>query len=154
MEATGYEHRKSLLGRNAVEERKNMLTLTADVVSAHVSNNSVSVSDLPRLIEQVHAALAGLSQEAAPEPEAKREPVVGPKASVKPDHLVCMVCGAKQKTLKRHLQTAHQMSPEEYRSEFSLKPDYPMVAPEYAQKRRELAKSIGLGNRGRKKKKG
>ena len=134
-------------------EDNNLLSLTADVVSSHVSNNNVSVNDLPKLIEEVHAALAGLGQKPAAEPEAKREPLVSAKASVKPGHLVCMVCGAKQKTLKRHLQTAHQMSPVEYRQEFGLKADYPMVAPEYAQRRSDLAKKIGLGN-GRRQKKG
>lgn len=127
-------------------EDNNLLELTADVVSAHVGNNNVSVSDLPRLIQEVHAALSGLGEQAA-EPEAKREPVVSAKASVKPDHLVCMVCGKKQKTMKRHLQNAHGMAPADYREEFDLRSDYPMVAPEYAQRRSDMAKSIGLGRR-------
>ena len=130
-----------------MEENSNLLSLTADVVSAHVSNNSVSVGDLPRLIEQVHAALAGLGEQVAAEPEAKREPAVSARASVKPDYLVCMVCGAKQKTLKRHLQNAHQMTPAQYREEFNLKKDYPMVAPDYSARRSEMAKNIGLGSR-------
>lgn len=137
-------------------EEKNLLELTADVVSAHVSNNNVSVGDLPRLIEQVHAALVGLGEQSAAEPEAKREPAVSVKASVKPDRLTCLVCGAKQRTLKRHLQNAHDMTPAQYREEFGLKSDYPMVAPDYSARRSEMAKRMGLGNKGNKgrKKKG
>ena len=130
-----------------------MLELTADVVAAHVGNNNVSVNDLPRLIQEVHAALAGLGAPAGESEAANREPVVSAKASVKPDYLVCMVCGNKQKTLKRHLQNAHQMTPAQYREEFGLKKDYPMVAPEYAQRRSDMAKAIGLGSRGNKGKK-
>ena len=126
-------------------DHEDLIALTADIVAAHVSNNPVAVGDVPRLVEQVHGALAGLGQTAG-EPEA-REPAVSIRASVKPDHLVCLVCGAKQKTLKRHLRTAHDMSPEDYRAAFDLKSDYPMVSANYTEVRRKLAKKIGLGRK-------
>ena len=126
----------------------NLMDLTADVVSAHVSNNSVAVGDLPNLIRQVHEALSSLGQpEAAAEQKQERTPAVSVRSSIKPDHLVCLECGKKQKTLKRHLQTAHGMTTAEYREAFGLKKDYPMVAPEYSQRRGDMARSIGLGRR-------
>lgn len=124
-----------------------MLTeITADIVAAHVSNNSVAVNDLPNLIRQVHAALVGLEQGAPAEQQGKT-PVVSVKASVKPDFIICMECGRKQKTLKRHLQTAHGMDPKTYRKDYGLPDSYPMVAPNYSEQRRGLAKSIGLGRK-------
>jgi predicted transcriptional regulator len=125
-----------------------LLTLTADIVAAHVSNNSVAVNDLPNLIQNVHAALTGISgSTAAPEPKA--EPKVSIRSSIKPDAIACLECGKKQKMLKRHLMTNHQMTPAEYRQKWGLSPDYPMVAPNYAEQRRTLAKSIGLGTKRR-----
>jgi predicted transcriptional regulator len=125
-----------------------LLTLTADIVAAHVSNNSVAVNDLPNLIQNVHAALTGISgSTAAPEPKA--EPKVSIRSSIKPDAIACLECGKKQKMLKRHLMTNHQMTPAEYRQKWGLSPDYPMVAPNYADQRRTLAKSIGLGTKRR-----
>jgi predicted transcriptional regulator len=125
-----------------------LLTLTADIVAAHVSNNSVAVNDLPNLIQNVHAALTGISgSTAAPEPKA--EPKVSIRSSIKPDAIACLECGKKQKMLKRHLMTNHQMTPTEYRQKWGLSPDYPMVAPNYAEQRRTLAKSIGLGTKRR-----
>jgi predicted transcriptional regulator len=124
-----------------------VITLTADIVSAHVSNNSVAVGDLPALIANVHAALTGLGEEAPAAAEAKREPAVSVRASVKPDAIICLVCGTKNKMLKRHLHTAHGLTPSEYRAEFGLKADYPMVAPDYSETRRTLAHSIGLGRK-------
>ena len=125
-----------------------LLTLTADIVAAHVSNNSVAVNDLPNLIQNVHAALTGISgSTAAPEPKA--EPKVSIHSSIKPDAIACLECGKKQKMLKRHLMTNHQMTPAEYRQKWGLSPDYPMVAPNYAEQRRTLAKSIGLGTKRR-----
>jgi predicted transcriptional regulator len=125
-----------------------LLTLTADIVAAHVSNNSVAVNDLPNLIQNVHAALTGISgSTAAPEPKA--EPKVSIRSSIKPDAIACLECGRKQKMLKRHLMTNHQMTPAEYRQKWGLSPDYPMVAPNYAEQRRTLAKSIGLGTKRR-----
>ena len=123
-----------------------LLTLTADIVAAHVSNNSVAVNDLPNLIQNVHAALGGISG-GARAPEAKPQPKVSVRASVKPDYIVCLEDGKKQKMLKRHLMTNHGMTPAEYREKWGLAADYPMVAPNYAEQRRTLAKSIGLGTK-------
>ena len=126
-----------------------LLTLTADIVAAHVSNNSVAVNDLPNLIQNVHGALTGIaSKGGAVEP--KPEPKVSIRASVKPDYVVCLEDGKKQKMLKRHLMTNHGMTPDEYRQKWGLAADYPMVAPNYAEQRRALAKSIGLGTKRRK----
>jgi len=121
-----------------------MVTLTADIVAAHVSNNSVAVSDLPLLIQNVHGALAGLSGEQAV-PQVKQEPAVSIRASIKPDYIVCLEDGKKLKMLKRHLMTHYKMTPEDYRAKWGLAADYPMVAPNYAEQRRSLAKKIGLG---------
>ena len=132
------------------EEFKTVPELTADIVAAHVSNNSVAVGDLPTLISNVHAALAGLRSSAPEAAPTTREPAVSVRSSVKPDVIICLICGSKNKMLKRHLNTAHGLSPAEYRSEFGLKQDYPMVSPEYARRRSELAKSIGLGTKGAK----
>ena len=125
-----------------------LLTLTADIVAAHVSNNSVAVNDLPNLIQNVHAALSGISSNRSSQ-EAKPEPKVPVRSSVKPDFIVCLEDGKKQKMLKRHLMTNHNMTPDEYRQKWGLSPDYPMVAPNYAEQRRTLAKSIGLGTKRR-----
>jgi len=126
-----------------------LLTLTADIVAAHVSNNSVAVNDLPNLIQNVHSALSGISGNAAAA-EAKPEPKVSIRSSIKPDYIVCLEDGKKQKMLKRHLMTNHGMTPDEYRQKWGLAADYPMVAPNYAEQRRTLAKSIGLGTKRRK----
>jgi predicted transcriptional regulator len=132
-----------------------LITLTSDIVAAHVSNNSVAVDELPVLIQNVYGALAGLG--VAAQEEVKPEPAVSIRASVKSDHLVCLEDGKKMKMLKRHLMTDHGLTPAEYRARWGLAADYPMVAPEYAEKRRALAKEIGLGRkpgqrRGRRKK--
>lgn len=129
-----------------------LLTLTADIVAAHVSNNSVAVNDLPNLIQNVHQALAGISPSAAA-PEAKPEPAVSVRASIKPDYIVCLEDGKKLKMLKRHLMTHYNMTPDDYRKKWGLAADYPMVAPNYAEQRRTLAKSIGLGTKGGRRKK-
>jgi predicted transcriptional regulator len=123
-----------------------LITLTADIVAAHVSNNSVAVNDLPLLIQNVHGALAGLGGKPAV-PEAKLEPKVPIRSSVKPDYLVCLEDGKKLKMLKRHLMTHYNMTPDQYRAKWGLNADYPMVAPNYAEQRRTLAKSIGLGTK-------
>ena len=125
-----------------------LITLTADIVSAHVSNNSVAVNDLPVLIQNVHTALAALS-ERQEEPVVKPEPAVSIRSSVKPDYIVCLEDGKKLKMLKRHLMTHYQMTPDEYRQKWGLNADYPMVAPNYAEQRRTLAKKIGLGTKRR-----
>ena len=133
-----------------------LITLTSDIVAAHVSNNSVSVDDVPSLISNVYAALAGLDGSRASH-ETRPEPAVSVRSSVKKDHIVCLDCGKKMKMLKRHLSTEHGMTPDEYRQRWELPGDYPMVAPDYADTRRDLAKKIGLGRkpgstRGRRKK--
>ena len=125
-----------------------LLTLTADIVAAHVSNNSVAVNDLPNLIQNVHSALSTISGSAAAV-EAKPEPKVSIRSSIKPDYIVCLEDGKKLKMLKRHLKTSYNMSPEAYRERWGLPPDYPMVAPNYARQRSQLAKEIGLGTRAR-----
>ncbi len=125
-----------------------LITLTADIVSAHVSNNSVAVNDLPQLIQNVHGALSGLGGQAQ-QPEAKPEPRVSIRSSIKPDYIVCLEDGKKLKMLKRHLMTHYQMTPDDYRQKWGLNSDYPMVAPNYAEQRRMLAKKIGLGTKRR-----
>ena len=129
-----------------------LLTLTADIVAAHVSNNSVAVNDLPNLIQNVHQALTGISTTSVGT-EEKPEPKVSIRASVKPDFISCLECGKKQKMLKRHLMTNHEMTPADYRQKWGLSSDYPMVAPNYAEQRRTLAKSIGLGTKRRRTRK-
>ncbi|WP_328282457.1 MucR family transcriptional regulator [Sphingomonas cremea] len=128
-----------------------LITLTADIVAAHVSNNSVAVNDLPQLIQNVHGALSGLSGSGAAA-EAKPEPKVSIRSSIKPDYIVCLEDGKRLKMLKRHLMTHYQMTPDQYRQKWGLAADYPMVAPNYAEQRRMLAKSIGLGTKRRKTK--
>jgi len=123
-----------------------LITLASDIVSAHVSNNNVAVEDLPTLIVNVYGALAGLGG-TAPVVEEKPEPAVSIRSSVKPDFIVCLEDGKKLKMLKRHLMTHYNMTPEDYRARWGLPADYPMVAPNYAEKRRELAKKIGLGRK-------
>jgi predicted transcriptional regulator len=128
-------------------EDNQLITLTADIVSAHVANNNVAVGDVANLVQRVHEALAGLGAAPAAEEPQKKEPVVSVRASVKPEYIVCMECGKRQKTLKRHLQSAHGMTPQQYRSDYGLPDSYPMVAPAYAAQRSEMAKSIGLGRK-------
>jgi predicted transcriptional regulator len=122
-----------------------LITLTSDIVAAHVSNNSVAVSDLPLIISSVHGALAGLSGAAAE--QEKPEPAVPVKSSIKPDYVVCLEDGKKLKMLKRHLMTHYKMTPDDYRTKWGLPASYPMVAPNYAKKRAELARAIGLGKK-------
>lgn len=127
------------------------IELAADIVSAYVSNNSVSASDLPSLISDVHAALQRVSKgevEPAPEP---LKPAVPLKKSVTPDYIICLEDGKKFKSLKRHLRTQYNMSPEQYREKWGLPADYPMVAPNYAQARSDLAKQMGLGQQRRRR---
>jgi len=128
------------------ETREFLATLTADIVSAHVSNNSVSPTDLPGLIHSVYNSLAGLGGAPAVV-EEKPVPAVSIRSSIKPDYIVCLEDGKKLKMLKRHLMTHYNMTPDQYRARWNLPADYPMVAPNYAEKRRELAKKIGLGRK-------
>jgi predicted transcriptional regulator len=130
---------------------EDLIALTADIVSAHVSNNSLAVSEVPTLIQTVHGALAGLGASRTPELEPKRDPAVPIRSSVKPDHIVCLEDGKKLKMLKRHLLTHYDLTPEQYRRKWNLPVDYPMVAPNYAEQRRTLAKKIGLGTLPRKR---
>lgn len=125
-----------------------LLALTTEIVAAHVSNNTVSVGDLPSLINQVYQSLATIGQGPAISTE-RPQPAVSVKRSVHPDYIICLEDGKKLKMLKRHLKTAYNMTPEEYRDRWQLPPDYPMVAPDYAQQRSRLAKEIGLGTRAR-----
>lgn len=133
---------------NETAQNELLITLTSDIVAAHVSNNSVSVTDVSSLIQNVHAALSNLSAP-APAPEVKPEPAVSVRSSIKPDYIVCLEDGKKLKMLKRHLMTHYQMTPEDYRAKWGLPADYPMVAPNYAEQRRTLAKKIGLGTKRR-----
>lgn len=123
-----------------------LITLTSDIVAAHVSNNDVTVADVPSLIANVYNALAGLGAPAAPE-AAPLKPAVSIRSSVKPDRVVCLDCGMELQMLKRHLTTHHNMTTDEYRARWSLPADYPLVAPNYAERRRDLAKKIGLGRK-------
>ena len=123
----------------------NLIDLTADIVSAYVSNNTVASTDLPNLINEVYGALQRTSTAAQePEPEPLK-PAVPVKKSVMPDYIICLEDGKKFKSLKRHLRTHYDVTPEEYREKWDLGPDYPMVAPNYAAARSELAKKMGLG---------
>lgn len=128
----------------ADEASQTLLTLTADIVAAHVSNNTVAVGDLAQLIGNVHAALGRLGAEA---PAEEHKPAVSVRSSVKPDYIVCLEDGKKLMMLKRHLMTDHRMTPAEYRAKWNLPSDYPMSAPNYSETRRSLAKKIGLGRK-------
>ncbi|MDH2312740.1 MucR family transcriptional regulator [Methylobacterium brachiatum] len=132
-----------------VGEDLDYLTLSVDIVSAFVSNNPVPAPELPGLIAAVHATLHGLSQPAAPPAEELR-PAVSVRRSIQPDYIVCLEDGKKFKSLKRHLRTHYNLTPEAYREKWGLAPDYPMVAPNYAAARSSLAKSMGLGHQRRK----
>jgi predicted transcriptional regulator len=133
---------------NALSDlNETLVTLTSDIVAAHVSNNDVTVNDLPALISNVYGALAGLGQTAPVVEEVPLKPAVSIRSSVKPDKIVCLDCGMELKMLKRHLMTHHSLAPDQYRARWNLGSDYPLVAPEYAEKRRDLAKKIGLGRK-------
>ena len=122
-----------------------ILQLTVDIVSAHLANNTIAAADIPQLIQEVHGTLINVGFGA---PVVDRpKPAVNPKRSIQPDHIVCLEDGKKLKMLKRHLKTAYDMTPEEYRDRWGLPADYPMVAPNYAKHRSSLAKKIGLGKK-------
>ncbi len=127
-----------------IEQREEPLELTARIVAAHVSKNEMAVADLPGLIATVHEALADIGTDGA---AAKAEPAVSIKRSVRPNYIVCLEDGEKYKTLKRHLRTSHELTPDAYRKRWGLSPDYPLVAPKYAELRSKLAKKIGLGRK-------
>jgi predicted transcriptional regulator len=126
-----------------------ILALTTEIVAAHVSNNTVSVGDLPHLINQVYQSLSTIGTGTVPVVE-RPQPAISVKKSITPDYIICLEDGKKLKMLKRHLKTAYNMTPEDYRERWSLPADYPMVAPNYAKQRSRLAKEIGLGTRARK----
>ena len=130
----------------SIDMTETLITLTSDIIAAHVSNNNVNGEELPSLITSVYGALAGLGNAPAPV-EVRPEPAVSIRASIKPDYIVCLEDGKKLKMLKRHLMTHYKLTPEQYRQRWKLPADYPMVAPNYAEKRRELAKKIGLGRK-------
>jgi MucR family transcriptional regulator, transcriptional regulator of exopolysaccharide biosynthesis len=131
---------------------QNYIELTADIVSAYVSNNSVSAGDIPGLINQVHSALMRVSGGQIETPAEPLKPAVPIKKSITPEYLVCLEDGKKFKSLKRHLRTQYNVTPEQYREKWGLPPDYPMVAPNYAAARSQLAKQMGLGQQRRRRK--
>jgi predicted transcriptional regulator len=133
------------------DEIKNFIGLTAEIVSAYVSNNTVASADIPALINQVHTALLRVSNGEAPASSEPLKPAVPVKRSINPDYLICLEDGKKFKSLKRHLRTQYSMTPEQYRDKWSLPADYPMVAPNYAAARSELAKQMGLGQQRRRR---
>lgn len=130
---------------------QDLLGFTTEIVSAHLSNNSVAADDIPALIQRVYRTLAGVNGDVAATISERPQPAVPIKRSVTPEYIVCLEDGKKLKMLKRHLKTAYNMSPEDYRERWGLPADYPMVAPNYANQRSMLAKDIGLGKRGRAK---
>ena len=127
------------------EDKAELTAMMADIVSAYVGNNTVAAADLPNLIQSVHRALENVAGGTAPAESAPQEPAVPVRRSVQPDYITCLEDGRKFKSLKRHLRTKYNMSPEEYRAKWGLSKDYPMVAPNYAKQRSELAKTMGLG---------
>ena len=131
------------------QETPKYLEMAADIVSAFVSHNSLPAADLPALIGSVNQALQGLGSGASQPAQEQKEPAVPIKKSVQPDFIICLDDGKKFKSLKRHLRTEHDMTPEQYRAKWGLAPTYPMVAPNYAAARSELAKSMGLGQQRR-----
>jgi predicted transcriptional regulator len=129
----------------------NFIELTAEIVSAYVSNNTVSAADIPGLINQVHAALSRVSGKPADGSAESLKPAISVKKSITPEYIVCLEDGKKFKSLKRHLRTQYNMTPEQYREKWGLNTDYPMVAPNYAAARSQLAKQMGLGQQRRRR---
>lgn len=132
-----------------MENKTETIDMTAEIVSAFVGNNTIPASELPALILNVYQALNSINGGEEPKVETPKEPAVSIKKSVSNDHIICLEDGRKFKSLKRHLRTKYNMSPEEYRIKWNLPKDYPMVAPAYAKARSELAKQMGLGQGGR-----
>ena len=133
------------------EKSSNYIELTADIVSAYVSNNSVAAGDISTLISQVHSALLRVSNGQGEVVSETLKPAVAVKKSITPEYLICLEDGKKFKSLKRHLRTQYNMTPEHYREKWGLPPDYPMVAPKYAEARSQLAKQMGLGQQRRRR---
>ena len=134
------------------DQSNELLALTTEIVAAHVSNNTVALGDLGQLINQVYSSLANIGTAPAA-PASRPQPAVSIKKSILPDYIVCLEDGKKLKMLKRHLMTAYGLTPEQYREKWDLPPEYPMVAPNYAAKRSELARKIGLGAKGGRRRK-
>lgn len=124
-----------------------LIDMSTDIVCSYVSNNAISPTDLPKLIADVHAAVAGLSSTSNAAPTQERKPAVAVRKSISNDYIICLEDGKKFKSLKRHLRTHYNLSPEEYREKWGLPADYPMVAPSYSQTRSRLAKDNGLGRK-------
>ena len=133
-----------------MDTKSEIIEMTTDIVSAYVGNNSINAADLPALIQNVHKALSQVTSGEEAAPQAPQEPAVSVRKSITPDYLICLEDGRKFKSLKRHLRTKYDMSPEEYRAKWNLPKDYPLVAPNYAKARSDLAKQMGLGQGGRK----
>ena len=129
----------------------NHIELTAEIVSAYVSNNTVAAGEIPSLISQVHAALARVSGKPGDAPAEPLKPAISVKKSITPEYIICLEDGKKFKSLKRHLRTQYNMTPEQYRDKWDLNADYPMVAPNYAAARSQLAKQMGLGQQRRRR---
>ena len=132
-----------------MEDKLDLLGMTTEIVSAYVGNNTVTSAELPALIQSIHRALAGVTQPLEALDLTPKEPAVPVKRSITPDFLICLEDGRKFKSLKRHLRTKYNLSPEDYRAKWGLPKDYPMVAPNYARARSDLAKQMGLGQGGR-----
>ena len=131
---------------------KSFVDLTANIVSAYLSNNPTPASEIPNLISQIHAALLRVSSGRSEVPPEPAKPAVSVKKSINPDYLVCLEDGKRFKSLRRHLRTRYNLTPEQYRDKWGLPPDYPMVAPNYAVARSQLAKKMGLGQQRRERK--
>ena len=131
----------------ATTAEADLVDLSAEIVCAYVSHNALSVGDLPKLIADVHSALSSLSGASAAAPEVELKPAVPVRKSIAPDYIVCLEDGKKFKSLKRHLRTHYNLTPEEYREKWGLPADYPMVAPSYSETRSRLAKDNGLGRK-------
>ena len=133
----------------SMDDKAEIIEMTAEIVAAYVENNTIATSDLPALIQSVHRSLTSVASGVEAVEAPPKEPAVPVRRSITPEHLVCLEDGRKFKSLKRHLRTKYNMSPEEYRAKWGLPKDYPMVAPNYAKARSELAKQMGLGQGGR-----
>jgi predicted transcriptional regulator len=143
-----YSRRQQEKNKMAISDEQNgLIELTADIVSAYVSNNAVSAGDVPGLIGEVYFALSRVGNGVVAAPMEPAKPAVNPKKSITPDYLICLEDGKKFKSLKRHLRTMYNLSPEQYREKWGLASDYPMVAPNYAEARSRLAKEMGLGQK-------
>lgn len=130
-----------------MDDRIDLIDLTAEIVSAYLGNHIVKTNDLPGLIQRIHGALHELARDGNASGNSRQKPAIDPKRSVLPDAIVCLEDGLKFKSLKRHLRASYDMSPEEYRRKWGLQASYPMVAPNYAKQRSALAKKLGLGRK-------